>query len=254
MKNHRFFPAGNTAALAFTVQALRKRGCDIAAAPGPEVTHLLLPVPSFDADGAIQGGGVLEDVLRALPPNITVMGGNLAVPALESYFRADLLQDPLYLSENAGITAHCAVKLALSRLPITMKDCPVLVIGWGRIGKCLASLLKNMGANVTVAARKPADKAMLYALGYGTEQSDALSYGLMRYRVIFNTVPAPVISAGQAIYCGPDCLKIDLASKRGIAGEDVLWARGLPGKDAAETSGNLIARTVIRLSAGKELE
>ena len=45
---------------------------------------------------------------------------------------------------------------------------------------------------------------------------------------------------------------IDLASKLGIEAEDVIWARGLPGKDAPETSGDLIARTVIRLTAKKE--
>ena len=35
-------------------------------------------------------------------------------------------------------------------------------------------------------------------------------------------------------------------------GDDVLWARGLPGKDAPESSGKLIARTILRLCGGKE--
>jgi hypothetical protein len=47
--------------------------------------------------------------------------------------------------------------------------------------------------------------------------------------------------------CKEDCLKIDLASHRGIEGEDVIWARGLPGKDAPESSGKLIVKTAIRL-------
>jgi len=34
--------------------------------------------------------------------------------------------------------------------------------------------------------------------------------------------------------------------------DDVIWARGLPGKEAPESSGELIARTVLRLIAGKE--
>ena len=48
-------------------------------------------------------------------------------------------------------------------------------------------------------------------------------------------------------FCFGNALKIDLASKPGIGGSDVIWARGLPGKDAPESSGELIAKTIIRL-------
>ena len=72
------------------------------------------------------------------------------------------------------------------------------------------------------------------------------------YRLIFNTVPAPVLSREQTAHCRENCLKIDLASEKGIAGEDVVWARGLPGTDAPESSGKLIAETVLRLMEQKE--
>ena len=44
-----------------------------------------------------------------------------------------------------------------------------------------------------------------------------------------------------------NCLNIDLASVVGMEGKRIIYARGLPGKDAPETSGELIARTVLRL-------
>ena len=43
-----------------------------------------------------------------------------------------------------------------------------------------------------------------------------------------------------------------LASQQGIEGEDVLIARGLPGKEAPESAGRLIAETVLKLCAEKE--
>jgi hypothetical protein len=46
--------------------------------------------------------------------------------------------------------------------------------------------------------------------------------------------------------CPGKALKIDLASQPGIGGNDVIWARGLPGKNAPESSGKLIAQTVLR--------
>lgn len=246
------YSAGNTPALRYACQNLTARGIDIVDAPAPDVTHLLLPVPSFEPDGRIKGGGILEHILADLPENICVIGGNLNHPALQGYPTADLLQDPLYVAENAAITADCAIRIAGSYLPVVMRNCPVLILGWGRIGKCLAAQLKAMGADVDVAARKPADRAILRALGCGSKDPENLNRCLVRYRVIFNTVPAPVLDSQQSKFCSPDCIKIDLASVPGIAGGGVIWARGLPNRDVPESSGLLIAKTVIRLLAGKE--
>ncbi len=242
-----FYSAGHTKALEYAEKALRRHGCIFATQPCKDVTHLLLDVPSFAPDGSLRGGGMIADVLASLDSKVTVIGGNLQHPALSEYKATDLLCDPIYLAENADITAHCAIKLAMSQLPVTLKGCQVLVIGWGRIGKCLASLLRNMGAIVTVAARKEADRAMLLTLGYDVEDANRLDYSLVRYRVIFNTVPAGMLSADALQYCNSDCLKIDLASVKGIDDTSALWARGLPGKDAPETSGELIARSILRL-------
>ena len=119
-------------------------------APSDRVTHLLLPIPSFSADGTIKGGGDLNAILSTLPQDITIIGGNLHHPALSGYKTVDLLQDAIYVSENADITARCALQLLMSCLPYTLKNCPILIIGWGRIGKCLARLLRTNDATVTV--------------------------------------------------------------------------------------------------------
>lgn len=205
--------------------------------PDHTVTHLLLPVPSFDADGSIKGGGDLGDILAKLPKTVTVIGGNLNRPELSEYEVWDLLADPWYLARNASITAHCTLELALEKLPVTLEKCPVLVIGWGRIGKCLAKLLHALGACVTVAARKESRRVMIDALGY-----KSCAIGDIRaenYRLIINTVPAMVLPAAPGT-----ALKIDLASQPGIGGSGVLQARGLPGRLAPESSGALIAQLV----------
>ena len=63
---------------------------------------------------------------------------------------------------------------------------------------------------------------------------------------------APVISEAEISRCRPDCYKLDLASIQGIPGQDVIWARGLPEKDAPESSGKLIADAINRLLFKKE--
>lgn len=232
------YAAGYSPAMSHCTQALKQAGFTILSEPGVQTTHLLLPVPSFAPDGGIIGGGNLSTLLTLLPKNIVVIGGNLDRPELDYYQTIDLLQDDTYLAMNAKITAHCAIKLVLNQLPVILDGCEVLVIGWGRIGKCLARLLRQLGAQVTVCARKESDRSMLAALGYGT--ADFQKVDLAQYRVVFNTAPTMLFPK-----CPGSALKIDLASRLGLGSGDVIWARGLPGKDAPESSGQLIAQTLI---------
>lgn len=215
-------PMADTPAIRSAARELEKQGVNIAPTFSEKVTHILLNVPTKEVD------------LSELPAGVTVIGGNLE----GSFPKMDLLRDEQYLAENAALTADCALRLLGSHLPVAFRDCPILIIGWGRIGKCLASMLKALGAQVTVAARKPSDLGMLTALGYRTVEIGNIDP--MPYRAILNTAPAPVLSPGGT------AVKIDLASRLGLAGDDVIWARGLPGKMLPESSGQLIARGVLR--------
>jgi len=243
----KFCTAGHTDALAYAVAALKKMGCEFAPMPDDSVTHLLLPCPAFDEKGKLRGSGDVEKIMTQLSKEVVVMGGKLTHPALKGYACKDLLQDADYLAENAMITAHCAVKIALQALPATLKDQPVLVAGWGRIGKCLSRLLRDMGARVTISARKESDRAMIRALGYDALDPGEQGYRLVAFRLIFNTVPEMIFPKDKLQYCQEDCLKIDLASLPGMDGSDVIVARGLPNLEAPESSGHLIAKTVLRL-------
>lgn len=252
MNNRQFYIAAGSESLRYAARFLEARGCSVTAIPTMKVTHLLLPAPAFTPEGSLRGGGELSDLLEKLPENITVLGGNLHHPLLENYRKTDLLQDPWYLARNAAITAECALRVAAQKLPIVLKDTPVLILGWGRIGKSLAQQLKSLGADVAVAARKESDCAIAGALGYGALAIGDLSAQLIRYRIIFNTVPAMVLRDAQMIHCRPDCVKIDLASCPGIGGSGVIWARGLPDKMVPESSGQLIGQTVLGHCLKKE--
>ena len=236
-----FYCAGSSRALYYAAAFLMEEGAVFLPCPDHTVTHLLLPIPSFDGDGRIKGGGDLSALLKQLPRTVTVVGGGLDRPELKDYEVLDLLKDPWYLARNASITAHCALELALAKLPVTLEKCPVLVIGWGRIGKCMAKLLHGLGACVTVAARKESRRVMIEALGYRSCPMEDIR--TENYRLIINTVPAMVLPTAPGT-----ALKMDLASVPGIGGGDVLWARGLPGQLAPESSGALIAQTITQWS------
>lgn len=246
MNGRLFYTAGNSAALPFAVDGLRKHGFSFSDSPTADVTNLLLPVPcKLSSD-------TLEGILECLPEDISIFGGFLDRPELCKYTCYDLLKNEQYLAQNASITAYCATTLAASQLPITWDGCPVLILGWGRIGTCLGQILGNLGAEVTIAARKFSHRAMIHTLGYNALDIYALQSKLGRYRVIFNTVPCPVITAELAAECSKDCLMLELASSPGICANRVVSALGLPGKYAPESSGTLIADTIYRILSQKE--
>lgn len=237
--------AGDTEGARFACTYLKEVGLPIIDCPGSHIKHLVLDVPSFGEGGQMRMGGELGPLLQMLPSDVTVYGGNLDHPDLRNHRVVDFLKDENYLAENAYITAECALDVALPYLSVTLRNCPVLVIGWGRIGKCLAQLLKAMGAAVTVAARKPSHRAMLEALGYEAVDTASLKENLVSFRLVYNTVPQPVVSKEQSAYFTENCILIDLASRPGIDHEDVIIARGLPGIHFPESSGKLIARTFL---------
>ena len=181
----------------------------------------------------------------------TVIGGNLDFlkPEVE---RFDLLKDPFYLAANAAITAEAALGLILNHMKCAITEAEILILGWGRIGKCLTHQLKALNTHLTVYARKGSDQALLKALSYRPITLEQLREELPRFRCIVNTIPAPVLTAADMACVSASCFKMDLASVLSLPGDGVLHARGLPGRCKPEASGALIAETVARyLKGGK---
>lgn len=227
-------------AIRYATHFLADMGISVTEKCAPDVSHILLPVPSFS-----KGDEYLAHLLTKLPDDVIISGGNLNSPLLEGYCCVDFLRDPYYLADNAAITAECAIKILEKQLETDLNNKQVLVIGWGRIGKCLCPLLKSKGACVTAATRKIADLAMIHALGYSSLPISDTASETERFDVILNTVPVLLF---PQIRIKEDCIALELASKPGMTGRNIYDGRGLPGKISPMKSGKLIAETFIRLS------
>ena len=219
-----------TAALIAAQRHLRGRGM-IFTDTAQDAEYLLYPAPTK------------LSMLSDCTMDQTVIGGNLDF-LNANVERLDLLKDPYYLAANAAITAESALALVLEGLQCEIYRANILILGWGRIGKCLTHQLHHLNARVTVYARKDADRAMLRALGYCSVSRQDLTNGLGRFHCVINTVPAPVLTSAEARALRPGCLKLELASGIWLPGEDVVPAHGLPAKYKPEASGALIAKTI----------
>ena len=246
MKHILIYPAGCTQGCLYAARALKKLGLSVADHITPEATHLLLDVPSFSPEGRLRSGADFSELMSALPEHTTVIGGKLPPFVTQKYNCLDLLTDDTYQFENAAITAECALRVAAERIPFSLRKSPVLIIGWGRIGKHLAFLLKAYGSRVSILSRSPSHRAEAMSFGFHGISPEALPKELNNIRILLNTAPAMMLPKELVEHCR-DCLKIDLASLPGIDGEDVVTARGLPGILAPESAGQLIADTIVRL-------
>lgn len=155
---------------------------------------------------------------------------------------------------NALPTAEGAIQVAMGELNKTISSSKFLVTGFGRIGRVLARLLKNMGADVSVSARKAADLAWIQVMGYTPVNTSSLPQKL-EYDIIFNTIPHLIFGHDNLLKCSYKSIIIDLSSKPGgvdfslaeFLGIKAIHALALPGKFSPCTAGEIIKKTVYNI-------
>lgn len=199
----------------------------------------------------------LDDDFARLFLNHTVYGGMIPQLLMSSSLWQEIMAEDYYCREelavgNAIPTAEGAIGIAVDEYPGTINGAKCLITGFGRIGKTLALDLRGLGARVYCAARKKEDLMMMRA--FGVEPLTYREIG-QRFDLIFNTVPASVLSATTLAKQTADTMIIELASapggvdllsaeKRGIR---VINAQSLPGRVAPKTAAAYIKEAVYNM-------
>lgn len=156
---------------------------------------------------------------------------------------------------NAYVTAECALAVIIEALPSTLNSCRVLVLGFGRIGSALAPMLRLLGADVSVCARKETHFASIESSGMHAVSYDRLRSTISEYELIVNTVPAMVLDSSFIELLDPAAVIVDLASQPG--GVDfaaahrreltAIQALALPGKFAPLSAAGIIKSTIFAI-------
>lgn len=215
---------------------------------------LLLPVGTSKREEKVnpssaEGNSEADKLLERLTSDaIIITGGDKRQTA--SMFPGHLVvsytEREDFCLRNAVLTAEGAVQLALEELEEALCGLPVNIIGAGRIGMALCRILSGFGARVSISSRSSRGAAKAYAAGAELSEPSA------EHRLIFNTAPAPVLTADVLKDLDRRVLIIDLASAPGgtdfaaaeSLGIKALHATGLPGKTAPVTAGEILAGTV----------
>ncbi len=200
----------------------------------------------------------LDDLCNHFYKNQIIAGGKLTDSFCKKAKSKGAFPFDYYKSErlnvlNAVPTAEGAVGIAISELKTTVFSSKCAVVGYGRIGKVLAKTLKALGADVTVFARSESALAWAEADGLTAINICYMKDHIFNKQILFNTVPALVINSEIIDNTLNDVLLVDLASAPGgidtdyakNKGRKVIFALSLPGKVAPQSSGVIIANTVL---------
>lgn len=219
-----------------------------------EAEVIILPLPLCKGDGVLNceedTAVPTVDLFRRMRPWQRILAGQVQPAQRREAERRGLVLEDYFLREefavaNAAATAEGAIQVAMERMDRTLLGAECLVTGFGRIGKLLCHRLHGLGARVSASARKTEDLAWIRAYGYQPLETGKLEGNLSAFRVVFNTVPSPILDAPLLAQLPPDCLCIDLASVRGMeAADNVIWARSLPGRLTPRTAAEAIRDAV----------
>lgn len=160
----------------------------------------------------------------------------------------DYNNDEEFTLKNAFYTAESAVSLSIANTPFSLKDAQILILGNGRIGKCLGKLLSPFCDNLTVSARREKDFEYIRNQGLKSINSNEIS-DLSGFDIVFNTIPHNVITKGTLDTIKNNALIIDLASKNSGLSDSrssYIDAKALPAKYCPSSSAKALYDSVIR--------
>ena len=252
----RFAVIGTDARLAAAGRALARAGFAVG---GPEQTaladYILLPLPLDESRTP------LAELLRAAKPGALALGGKLSAQARQIAAEAGVELVDYFAREelilcNAIPTAEGCIGILMAERTRTLWNSAILLAGFGPLGVRLAAL----GAQVTVAARRPAQRALAESFSLRAVDLARLKQAAPAFDTVVNTIPAPVLTEAVLAALRPGSLIVDLASKPGGTdfaaarrlGHRAIHALSLPTACAPETAGEALARTVCEILAERE--
>lgn len=225
---------------------------------------IILPIPSFDREGNINGSEYnVYDLFSGIGSDTIIFGGKIpqVIKKISEEYKVklyDYSESEEFSLLNAIPSAEGAILTALSKTRSTISGSSFTVLGYGRIGRALSTRLHLLGGRVTVGARSGIARANATCDGiFATTIDNALKIA-DNSLVVFNTVPAPIITERNAVNI-QNTLVIDLASIPGgvteqsklILGENFIHALSLPGKYFPDTAGEIIFKSIKSILAEK---
>ncbi len=172
-----------------------------------------------------------------------------------------LMDDPVFVDQNAYITAEGAICCAMKHAPFILSKEKIAVIGFGRIGRTLTEMLVGLNAFVTVFSRRESGRLSAMARGAMGASTEKLIPLLSDYRIIFVTSPDRMIGEKELNLISKSAFVFDLSGAP--YGVDVETAKqkgvfakresALPARYAPESAAKAMYEAIMRQIGGENL-
>ena len=201
----------------------------------------------------------VTDILKRIDKNTKVFSGmpGIFFKNAAKEFKIDMFDyyecEELQI-KNSVPTAEGAIWTFMNNKDITVFESECIVVGCGKIGKCLADRLYKLGANVIISARSARDLSWAECAGMKSISIEKLLSDKCFADCIFNTVPCNIFNLDFVNKMSDRTIYIELASKPYGMNEETseylkdrhIRAPSLPGKTAPVTAGRIIADTICK--------
>lgn len=215
---------------------------------------VVLPIPSVVGDGLIKGTDTpIKSIATNLDGRTLVVGYGIPTDAARCFCErgcvvCDCGLDEEFLVANADLTAVATLGILLTTESRVPKDMKIGIVGYGRIGKRLTSMLLYLGAEVVVYTSRHKTRLDLGEMGVATQIS-AAEADLSGIDLLINTAPAVIFDTSHG-GIPPSLRIIDLASGDNFPGKEVEKYPSIPAKMFPYSSGRIYGESVERLLLG----
>ncbi len=224
--------------------------------------YIVVPIP-FSMDGTFLYMPLSDNKLQIndfieMVSNKTIIGGKIDKEFAQKLEKnnnivVDVMKDKYLIEKNAIPTAEGVIKIIIEKTDITIDGSKIAVLGFGNVGKKVASSLSSLNAEIFGFDIKEQEVANIKLRGYNVLEEINESIGEMD--VIVNTVPHKILNKEKLRFINKKTLIIDVASVPGgvdfeFAKENnykVIHALGLPGKVAPITSAKYVKDVIQNL-------
>ncbi len=226
---------------------------------------LFCPIPFTRDNVYVNQTNKLIDEVIALSKNKLLITGAVNEKIITKFKEneikyIDILDYEEFSILNAQATSEGAIKKAIELTNKTLCESNILILGYGRIGKCLAHNLSGFTSKIYVEARKQKDIALIKTMGYNEIDLEILDDYLDKMDIIFNTIPHLILDKRRIDMLKDNICIIDLASAPGGVDFEELskrnikvsWYLGVPSKDFPYSAAMYIKKTVDKILRGEE--
>ena len=260
----RLFESADATVVRFCTQG--QEDCPNLAVAVEDAEVVILPLPaSRNGVHPTAAAGItpptLSEIFAAAEHDCLFLGGKLTPAVRAAAADADVQIIDYYAGEelirkNAIATAEAAVAMAALDLPVTLTGTHVAILGAGRIAMHALTLLRAMGARVSLYARSPAAReraAGMGALVYPIKEGEAPEV-LPTVRAVFSTVPAMLFPHGARMPArgtyfydlGGGAIDATAAAEAGVI---LPPSAALPGKYSPESAARYLFEEISRILA-----